>query len=160
MRTLHLSSTQTTDPFQRRYGLNLLPRGLREESTGMSWNLFRATYNPTPELAITSLSETKLNYREFRYTLTTTRHSKTHPPQRGTHAITASGPAGACSTLLAQEGYPVEILCFHQHSLFEATATFILGHHGSRTEWAVGLGATPESSLAQALSCAAARLHM
>lgn len=125
----------------------------------MSWNLFRATYSPEAELTITGLDEEPLTYHEFRYTLQATRRSKTQPARHSRHQILASGPASACTAFLASQGRPVEILRFHQRSLFEATATFILGHHGSRTAWAMGLGATPEQSLAQGLSCAAARLH-
>lgn len=147
------------DPFQQRYRLRPLPRGLREEAAGMSWNLFRATYSPEAELTITALDEERVSYREFRYTLRATHRSKTQPLRHSRHQHLASGPAAACSALLAEQGRPVEILRFHQHALFEATATFILGHHGNRTAWAMGLGATPEQSLAQALSCAAARLH-
>ncbi|KQB83198.1 hypothetical protein [Corynebacterium oculi] len=147
------------DPFHQRYQLRPLPRGLREEATGMSWNLFRATYSPEAELHITGLSEERLTYREFRYALDVTHRSKTQPPRRSRHSLIASGVASACSAFLSEQGRPVEILRFHQHSLFEATATFILGHHGSRTAWAMGLGATAQQSLAQALGCAAARLH-
>ncbi|MBC3185725.1 acetyl-CoA acetyltransferase [Corynebacterium sp. zg-331] len=154
-----LSPTRLDDPFQRRYRLRPLPRGLREEAAGMSWNLFRATYSPEPELSIAILDEEPHTYRDFRYILGATRRSTTQPPRRSRHRLAASGPADACSSFLAREGYPVEILRFHQHSLFEATATFVLAHHGPRTAWAMGLGATPHLSLAQAFSCAAARLH-
>lgn len=147
------------DPFQQRYGLRPLPRGLREEAAGMGWGLFLATYSPAPELSIAGISAHRLNHREARYGMDVIRYSKIHPPRHEHRELIAAGPVSACSAFLAEEGRPVEILRFHQHSLFQATATFLLAHHGPRTAWAMGLGSTPDASAAQALSCAAQRLH-
>lgn len=148
------SPRQAIDPFQERFGGLPLPRDLREEARGMDWSLFRAMYSPEPMLAISNLEST-----DGRFGAEVTRHSKTRPSRICFRETDATGPVSACTRILAAEGCPIEILSFHQIPIFQATATIIRAHHGSRTEWAVGFGATNETSIAHAMSCAATRLH-
>ena len=60
---------------------------------------------------------------------------------------------------LADHGFRVEIAEFHQYDIFEATVTFIYAVHKSKRVWAVGFGADRDTSIANALCNAAARLH-
>lgn len=144
------------DPFRARFGSRYrLPRGLREEARGMEWSLFTATYAPTADLRITRLDPTRLRGGKYRYSAELTRASKTTQARTETCEITATGPTSACSHLLAEAGRAVEILAFHQFELYEATVTFLhVGHQHdhNRHSWAMGFGATPEASVAAALS--------
>ncbi|MDK8895217.1 MULTISPECIES: acetyl-CoA acetyltransferase [Corynebacterium] len=147
------------DPFFRRYGTRRLPRGLREEAAGMDWQLFLTIYSPEARLAVNHVTSTRRDNCTYRFGISATRRSKTHAPREEFHEIDASGPAAACSQLLADAGRAVEILDFHQYPLFEATVTFVRGSWNNRTAWAMGFGPDPQTSVVHALTCAAERIH-
>lgn len=151
------------DPFRARFGADYrLPRGLREEARGMEWPLFTATYAPMPDLRISRLEASRLRGGKFQFTAELTRTSKTEQPQTETREITAHGPVSACTHLLADAGRHVEILAFHQVELYEATVTFLhVGHqtHHNRRAWTMGFGASPEASVAAALSSGAQLIY-
>lgn len=142
------------DPFHQRFGSLPLPRGLREEAEGMDWSLFRTIYSPEPFLTISHLESSA-----GRFGAELTCYSKTRPPRIHFREVEASGPMSACTAILAAEGCPVEVLSFHQVPICQATATIVQAHHGTRTAWAIGFGATNDASIAHAMSCAATRLH-
>lgn len=151
------------DPFQIRFDTSRrLPRELRNEAMGMSWSLFTATYAPTATVRISDIESAPANwcYNSYRAEVTTT--SKTEPPTTTHREVTASGPAHAFAAMLAEEGRYVEILEFHQFELFEATFTAMkVAHHidARRTAWAIGFGATSETSIAAAMSSGAQRIY-
>ncbi|WIM67390.1 acetyl-CoA acetyltransferase [Corynebacterium breve] len=157
--TLH----ETRDALQERFGTDRrLPKELREESRGMNWNLFTATYCPAPTLDIKFLSSEQHNLYSTRFSAEITATSKTEAPVTFTREILASGPTSAISHMLADEGRHVEILKFHQIELFEATVTIVkISHQVNHlhTAWAVGFGPTSETSIAAALSSAAQRIY-
>lgn len=157
--------TQTVerDPFQIRFDSpRRLPRELREEAMGMSWSLFSATYAPTPTVKISGIESRRDNWCYTTYTADITRTSKTFPPQTTHQEVTASGPAHAFAAMLADEGRYIEILEFHQFQLHEATFTAIKAAHQINercTAWAVGFGATSETSIAAAMASGAQRIY-
>lgn len=157
--------TQITerDPFQIRFDSERrLPRELREEAMGMSWSLFSATYAPMPTVKISGIESRREHWCYTTYSADLVCTSKTSAPQTTHHEVTASGPAHAFSAILAEEGRHVEILEFHQFQLHEATFTAIKVAHQineRRTAWAVGFGATSESSIAAAMASGAQRIY-
>ncbi|WP_448852728.1 acetyl-CoA acetyltransferase [Corynebacterium sp. 335C] len=151
--------TFTEDPFRASFGYRL-PRGLRQEARGMDWQTFMQTYSPTGgQLAIREFTSVqgKMGRSTFTAALTTGRGSDAETTSR--HEITAMGPVSATTNLLADAGYRVEILEFHQFEIFEATATFIYSAHNGTRVWTMGFGQTPEASTMTAMICAANRLH-
>lgn len=161
--TTHLPTDAELDPFSARFGSDhRLPRGLRDESAGMSWPLFTATYAPAADIRVSRMESTRGRGGQQHYTAELTRTSKTAQPHTETREITAMGPASAVSHLLADAGRHVEILSFHQTELFEASVTFIKvahQHNGKRQSWAIGFGPTPEASIASALASGAQRIY-
>lgn len=141
------------DPFRARFG-HKLPRGLREEARGMQWRDFVDTYSPTPTLRIQFPHIEQLRGPYFEYHAEIKQGRTVH-----TRSITASGPASACTNLLADMGYRVEMLSFHQFEIFEATVTFIYAGLDNRKHWAMGFGGNKEQSIAAALSSAVELLH-
>lgn len=161
--TTTLSTDAELDPFSARFGSDhRLPRGLREESAGMSWPLFTATYAPAADIRISRMESARGRGGQQHYTAELTRTSKTAQPHTEVHEITAMGPASAVSHLLADAGRHVEILSFHQAELFEASVTFVKVAHQNnekRQSWAIGFGPTPEASIASALASGAQRIY-
>lgn len=159
---LRRQPTQTpgTDPLQLRFGgTHRLPHGLREEAAGMDWNLFTATYAPQAEVRLHNLNSERLRGGLFRYTADRVHTSKTDQPRITTREIISTGPASACTGLLAEVGRHVEILSFHQLEIFEATVTFLHVTDSHRSRWAVGFGPNRDISVAAALSSAGQRIH-
>ena len=157
------STTSITDPMQDRFGSDYqLPAGFRDEARGMSWSLFTATYCPDATIRIGNLEGTRQNLRDAEFTCEVTRFSKIYPPETTSHEMTGTGPTSTCSHMLGEFDRYVEITEFHQHDLFEATVTMIkVAHQHNRrhTACAIGFGATPEDSIASAMSSAAERIY-
>lgn len=159
--SLTTSSTRTftEDPFRARFG-HRLPRGLRQEARGMDWRTFMTTYSPTGgSLGIREFTSTKglAGRSTYRAAITTGRGTDAETTEY--REITAMGPISAITNLMADAGYRVEILEFHQFEIFEATATFLYATHNNSSVWAMGFGTTPESATMTAMVCAANRLH-
>ncbi|APT91403.1 acetyl-CoA acetyltransferase [Corynebacterium sphenisci DSM 44792] len=154
--------TFTEDPFRARFG-HRLPRGLRQEARGMDWRTFTATYSPTGgPLEIREFTAVKglAGRSTFSATITTGRGlGGDHGTRTRRAEVTAMGPVSAVTNLMADAGYRVEILEFHQFEIFEATATFIYAAHNNSRVWTMGFGQTPEASTMTAMTCAANRLH-
>lgn len=161
--TTNTQTSTTPDPMQDRFGFECqLPAGFRDEARGMSWSLFTATYCPDATIRIGNLEGTRHNLRDSEFTCEVTRFCKIYPPETTSHEMTATGPISACSHMLGEYDRYVEITEFHQHELFEATVTMIKvthQHNHRHTAWAVGFGATPEASIASAMSSAAERIY-
>ena len=153
-------ATPERDPFQIRFDSSRrLPRELREEAMGMSWKLFSATYAPMPTVKISDIEARRDHWCYTTYSANITRTSKTFPPETTHHEVTTSGPAHAFGAMLADEGRYVE---FHQFTLHEATFTAIKVAHQineRNTAWAVGFGATSETSIAAAMASGAQRIY-
>ncbi|MHA2789886.1 acetyl-CoA acetyltransferase [Corynebacterium sp. S7] len=158
-----ITKPDTRDALQIRFGTDrALPKELREESAGMNWHLFAATYAPNATLQISYTGSKNMDLLTSIYSAEITEHSKTEPPHTFNREIKASGPASAFSHMLADAGRHIEILKFHQIELFEATVTIIKAAHQvdeERTAWAIGFGATSEASIAHALSSGAQRIY-
>lgn len=151
---------RSEDPLQNRFGPHhRLPRGLCEEAAGMDWNLFTATYAPTADIRLSHVATEQLRGGLFRFQAARNHTFKTAQPDTDQLEITATGPASAWTSLLAEAGRRTEILNFHQLEIFEATAVFIKVTDDRRTAWAVGFGASPEAAIAAALSSGAQRLY-
>lgn len=145
------------DPFQARFG-HFLPSGLKEEAHGMSWRTFTETYAPTSAIRIHNMFAAPLPGHTFNYftNITTFRGGRRITLGRD---IQATGAISACTNILAEMGFPLEIVNFHQMDIFEATVTFIQATHRGRTVWAMGFGPDRDNSGAAAMSSAAHRIH-
>lgn len=155
--------TTTRDPFQARYDFDSkLPAELRAEAAGMDWGLFKATYAPAATVQVALTGAEELNWCDRRYSAEVTCTSKTESPRISHCQVTATGPAAAVSDILSACGRYVEMLSFHQITLYEATVTCIKVAHQvdhTRSAWAVGFGDSPAHSVAAALSSAAQRIY-
>lgn len=156
---LRAQTQQSNDPFQARFGGDhRLPLDMRAEAAGMSWSLFSATYAPASNFRISELNWEPVRGGQFLYRAKMTRLHKASAPETTHHEVVASGPVSACSRLLADAGRHVEILSFRQVDLFQSAATFVRAAHQlhpDRNTWAMGFGATRETSTASALTSAA-----
>lgn len=151
--------TYSDDPFRARFG-HRLPRGLRQEARGMNWQKFKDTYSPTNgPVQIKNFEATRGTLGRWNFNADLSLTDKDGRTRTFTQEITAMGPVSACTNLLADAGYRVEIVEFHQFEIFEATATFVYAGHNNDHVWTMGFGQTPEASVLSALACAANRLH-
>lgn len=147
--------TFAEDPFRSRFGKRL-PKAMRQESRGMDWKTFRRSYSPN-DIRVELLRSTRRSAgrRDYEISVTGLRNDG-----MGTQvSITAMGAQSAMTEILADHGYAVETLEFHQYEIFEATVTFIFTTHNSKRTWAVGFGADRDTSIANALCSAATLLH-
>lgn len=148
--------TFAEDPFRARFGQRL-PAGMRQEARGMEWKDFIRTYAPA-SIRVEGLRVSKLSLGKHVFTLAMT---GLRADGQGTRVeIEAMGASSAMTEILADHGFPVETLEFHQYSIFEATVTFVYTVHKSKKVWAVGFGADRDLSIANALCNAASRLHV
>ncbi|ALA68104.1 hypothetical protein [Corynebacterium lactis] len=151
--------TFSDDPFRARFG-HRLPRGLRQEARGMTWRNFSDTYSPTHgPVQIRNFTAERGTLGRIRFNADLTLTDRQGNSRTFTEEITAMGPVSACTNLLADAGYRVEIVEFHQFEIFEATATFVYAAHNHDHVWTMGFGQTPETSVLNAMVCAANRLH-
>lgn len=143
------------DPFRARFGQRL-PSGMRQEARGMEWKKFISTYAPSA-IRVEYMRSNRLRAGRHEFEMSI---SGLNAEGQGTQAsITAMGSSSAMTQILADHGYNVEILQFHQYDIFEATVTFIYTTHKSKRMWAVGFGANRDHSIANALCSAASRLY-
>lgn len=147
--------TFAEDPFRARFG-HRLPTGMRQEARGMDWKTFTATYAPTT-IRVDQLHTEKLRAGRKHFELTMSGLSR--DGSATCVSITSMGASSAMTQILADHGYNVEILEFHQYKIFEATVTFIYTMHHSQRVWAIGFGADADLSIANALCAAATRLY-
>lgn len=147
--------TFAEDPFRARFGQRL-PSGMRQEARGMEWKNFITTYAPSA-IRVEHLRSQRLRAGRHHFEMSI---NGLNEAGQGTQAsITSMGASSAMTQILADHGYRVEILEFHQYNIFEATVTFIYTTHKSKRMWAVGFGANRDHSIANALCSAACRLY-
>lgn len=160
------TQTRTLDPLEGRFGQgHRLPLPLRKDLASLDlefadWHTFSSLFSPTPSLRLQLTGAEPLRGGRFRFRAELTDHVTSGRGEG--HEIVATGPVSACTQLLSRVGRGLEILTFRQVELHEATATFILAHHPhhhEHTMWAFGFGATPQASIASAMSAAAHRIH-
>ena len=138
-----------------------LPRGLREEARGMSWDGFLAAYgHSTGPLRLgqwecTDPQRTSAclgpQVRHYRATLAV-------GDRIGTSCAAASGPIAALTAMLYERGIALEMLNFHQFEMGRDTVTFIRGTDGVRDEWAMGWAEDCTQSALRAMVAVANRL--
>jgi hypothetical protein len=162
MTTLSLDHTSQREPFATDAWFGApLPRGLREQAGGMSWETFVTTYGPTcgplrlGHWACTdgerAAGRIGPQARNFRAMIAVGDHISTS-------TAAASGPLAALTAMLHDRGIAVETLKFHQMRSGEHTATFIHGTDGNREAWAMGWSQDPTQSALRALIACANRL--
>lgn len=138
-----------------------LPRGLREFADAMSWDEFVATYGRASgpvrlgQWACTDDGRPAAGpqARNFRATIAV-------GDRLSTATAAASGPIAALTAMLHERGITVEIVSFHQLPSRGATATFIRGTDGVRTEWAMGWSDDRTQSALRAVIACANRLFV
>ncbi|MGV0791736.1 homocitrate synthase [Mycolicibacterium sp. XJ1819] len=135
-----------------------LPRGLREEADGMSFDAFVDQYAPGAgplrlgnwvctdgDRPATRLGPQARNYQA----------TLAIGDRISTSSAAATGPIAALTAMLHERGITVEMTAFHQRPAGERTATFVQGSDGDRSEWAMGLGDDPtQSALRAVINCA------
>lgn|SRR5574337_78422 len=163
MSTLPLTpSASASTHFAERFGA-LLPPGLREQATQLSWEHFVAVYGQPPgPLRLgqwTCLDgerpATRLGPQGRTYQATIAVGDRI-----GTCTAAASGPVAALTMMLHEQGIAVETVRFHQFRCRDETATFIYGSDGRCGAWAMGLSADVAQSALDAVVGCANRLLM
>lgn len=120
------------------------PKGLRAESAGLTPAEFHDRYceNPGP-IKLGDWSPAGNRTAEFTATLEFADHLRT---------VVASGsPVAALTSALYDEGYPVEILQFHQRRTDEGTATFVQCECNGRRGWGAALAGDGAESTVRAM---------
>ncbi|MDY6871822.1 MAG: homocitrate synthase [Actinomycetota bacterium] len=138
-----------------------LPRGLRNEADGMTWDEFLKEYAPTAgplRLGRWMCTDTgrpagRLGPQARNYQATLAFGDRIR-----TATAAASGPVAALTAMLHDQGIAVETVAFHQIPAGSHTATFIRGSDGTHTEWAMGLSQDATQSALRAVVACANRL--
>lgn len=138
-----------------------LPRGLREEARGMSWDVFVAAFGRSagplrlgqwkctdPRRPSSRLGT---QARNFQATLAV-------GDRISTSRASACGPIAALTAMLYERGIAMEMLRFHQLQMGSDTVTFICGTDGTRDEWAMAWAADSTQSALRAMIACANRL--
>ena len=148
--------TFAADPFRARFGQRL-PQGMRQEARNMDWKTFTTRFAPS-DIRVENMRMIRQRAGRFDFDVTI---SGLSAPNTATRAeLRAMGTSSAITEILADHGLPVEVLEFHQFTIFEATATFLYCVDGSKRCWAVGFGSDSDLSIADALCSAATNLHL
>ncbi|GGB41938.1 2-isopropylmalate synthase [Gordonia jinhuaensis] len=141
------------DPFRARYGVGL-PRALRDEATGMSWQEFTTTYTGSAgplRLGAWTTRPAASDMVECDATLA-----------RGDQIVAmrerAAGPIGALTSMLHRLGASVEVRALHQRETSAGVTTFLLCACEGRLAWSMGSAADAEGSGIRALIAGANRL--
>lgn len=139
-----------------------LPRGIREEANGMTWEHLIAEYgHPTTgpvrlgqwECTDVERPASRLGPQARNYQATIAIGDRI-----ATSRAAASGPVAALTAMLHERGVSVEMLTFHQTRAGDELATFIRGTDGLRAEWAVGFSEDSTQSALRAIIACANRL--
>ncbi|MFD3593491.1 2-keto-3-deoxygluconate kinase [Nocardia sp. NPDC058640] len=117
------------------------PKGLRTELLDLDPAAFQDRYTRT-EGPIT-LGEWSCSGTDFTATLELADHLRT--------VIATGSPVAAMTSALYDEGYPLEILHFHQRPTADGTATFVQCEVNGRRRWAVATAATGAESTVRAM---------
>jgi hypothetical protein len=138
-----------------------MPRGLREDADGLSFETFLDQYAPTSgplrlgQWACTDAERpaTRLGPQARNYQATLAVGDRI-----STSSAKASGPVAALTEMLYERGIAVEMTAFHQLPAGARTATFIYGSDGGHYAWAMGLDEDPTQSALRAVIACANRL--
>jgi hypothetical protein len=136
-----------------------LPRGIREEANGMTWDNLIAEYGHTTsgpvrlgqwECTDAARAASRLGPQARNYQATIAVGDRI-----ATSRAAASGPVAALTEMLHERGIFVEMLTFHQMPSGDELATFIRGTDGLRSEWAIGFSEdATQSALRAVIACA------
>lgn len=140
----------TDDPFAARFGGHL-PRGLRAEAAGMTWEAFEAAYADGPRtVTLDRWATHRLGATQFVFDADVTLGGAHHAV-----TTTASGPIAALTGVLYDLGVNIEILELHQQRVGDRTATFIRAELGEHRRWGMGLDTDGTGSALRAVVAAA-----
>lgn len=117
------------------------PRGLRAELTDLDPAAFLDRY--TRADGPIALREWSCSGTDFTATLELADHLRT--------VIATGSPVAAMTSALYDEGYPLEILHFHQRPTTDGTATFMQCEFNGRRGWAVATAAGSAESTVRAM---------
>ncbi|BAW05900.1 alpha-isopropylmalate synthase regulatory domain-containing protein [Nocardia seriolae] len=118
------------------------PASLRAECIGLSPAEFHDRYCE-PNGPVKLSDWTPIGHRAGTATLEIADHLRT---------VTAAGsPVAALTSALYDEGYPVEILQFHQRRTEDGTATFVQCEFNGRRGWGAALADDPAESTIRAM---------
>ncbi|MET9217057.1 MULTISPECIES: 2-keto-3-deoxygluconate kinase [Mycobacteriales] len=117
------------------------PKGLRAETDNLTPTEFLDRYTRI-EGPIT-LREFTCSGTDFTATLEFADHLRT--------VIAAGSPVAAMTSALYDEGYPLEILQFHQRRTAEGIATFVLCEFNGKRGWAAAMRADAAESSVRAM---------
>ena len=138
-----------------------MPRGLREEADGMSFEAFHDEYGSSSgplrlgnwQCTDAERPSTRLGPQARNYQATLAVGDRI-----STSSAAASGPVAALTAMLYDRGIAVEMMAFHQVPAGEHTATFVRGSDGARSQWAMGWSDDPTQSALRAVIACANRL--
>ncbi|MBY4127104.1 2-isopropylmalate synthase [Rhodococcus fascians] len=151
-----IASSLTTDPFHARFGC-ALPRTMRNEITWyhMSWSNFTDRFSPTSgPLRLGSWTAARATGGKTSFDATFGIADAII-----TCAATTYGPIEALTSMLYDAGFSIEILSFHQQSIGEETATFVLVQRDGRREWSMAIDSDATLSSIRAVIAGANLLH-
>jgi hypothetical protein len=128
----------------------------------MSSEAFRDTYAPTTgplrlgqwECTDAACSPTRLGPQARNFQATFAMGDRIT-----TSTAAASGPVGALTAMLYDQGMGVEMLTFHQRQADGATATYVRGTDGRSEQWAAGWAEDATQSALRAVIACANRLY-
>ncbi|MFF0490868.1 2-keto-3-deoxygluconate kinase [Nocardia sp. NPDC003482] len=123
--------------------ISAAPKGLRAECAGLTPTEFHDRYcGPTGPIKLSDWTRLDQGLPVATYTATLDFAGR----QRT--VITAGSPVAALTSALYDEGYPVEILKFHQRRTASGTATFVQCESNGRRGWGAALADDgPESTV-------------
>ncbi|WP_330253907.1 2-keto-3-deoxygluconate kinase [Nocardia sp. NBC_00565] len=120
------------------------PKALRAESAGLTPAQFHDRYcELTGPIRVGDWSPAGNRSAEFTATLEFADHLRT--------VIATGSPVAAMTSALYDEGYPVEILQFHQRRTDEGTATFVQCECNGRRGWGAALADGAAESTVRAM---------
>ncbi|MCX5044557.1 2-isopropylmalate synthase [Aldersonia sp. NBC_00410] len=138
------------DLFAQRYGV-ALPKAMRDEAAGLSWDEFLDRYCPTTGMiALGQWTARPCGAGLWRYEATLDFDG------RSTSFVeTATGPMSALTAMLHDSGAGVEILDFHQFRAGAGMATVVHCERDGRRHWAAAITADAAESALRAIVAAA-----
>ncbi|WP_280266908.1 alpha-isopropylmalate synthase regulatory domain-containing protein [Nocardia wallacei] len=121
------------------------PKGLRTECTGLTPAEFYDRFcEHTGPVQLSDWSRAGHRHgAEYTATLEFADHLRT--------VVSAGSPVAALTSALYDEGFPVEILQFHQRRTESGTATFVLCEFNGRRGWGAAMAEDGAESAARAM---------
>lgn len=151
--TSSCAAGSATDPFFDRHG-RTLPRGLRAEASGMTWDEFTQTYaHQHGPIRMGGWCGTALAAGRGSFEATIAVGDTIHAA-----ATTACGPIAAMTAMLFELGLHIEIHSFHRYDLDGISMTFLRCGNGERNVWAMGIGSDGTESSLRAMIAGVNRL--